>query len=88
MILHLANNNKFCLQVNKTKNKLVLTLNTKFEGNVYEIYDGDYIVAPKIIAQELECKDKVMKDNVTVNEIYYNETENESGGYTAQIGEI
>lgn len=88
MILRLASKNKFCLQVSETKSKLVLTLNTRFGENTYKIYEGTYDINPKITMQELETKDKVMLDNVTVNEIYYNETENESGGMTAQIGEI
>jgi hypothetical protein len=36
----------------------------------------------------METKNKIMDDDVTINEIYYNETENLSGGMTAQIGEI
>lgn len=88
MILKLADDNKFCLHLSEEKSKLVLTVSASFNGNVYEIYDGDYIVNPKVTSQELETKDKVLEDNVTINAIYYNETENQGGGYTAQIGEI
>lgn len=65
-----------------------LTLDTKFVGTEYEHYHGEYIINPKVTSQELECKEMVMNDNVTVTAIYYNETENKSGGLTAQIGEI
>ncbi len=36
----------------------------------------------------METKNKVMDDDVNIEQIYYSQTENESGGYTAQIGEI
>lgn len=65
-----------------------LKLDMSFVRTEYEHYKGEYIINPKITLQELECKEMVMNDNVTVNAIYYNETENKSGGLTAQIGEI
>ena len=35
-----------------------------------------YIINPKIVSQKMETKNKIMDDDVTINEIYYNETEN------------
>lgn len=67
---------------------LNLKLNLDYAVDVYEHYSGSYVVTPKIYAQVMETKDKVMDDDVNIEKIYYSQTENESGGYTAQIGEI
>ena len=45
----------------------------------YEFFDGEYEVTPKVIAQTLETKDKLMADDVTVFAIPYFETSNEHG---------
>lgn len=51
-----------------------------------EIYDGVYVVTPKInIDQILETKDKIMENDVTVLKIPLWETSNESGGTTVYI---
>ncbi len=88
MILHLSTPKKLILVLCKKQADLHLKLDSKFEGSVYETYKGDYIINPKVTSQGIECKDKLMVDDVTINAIYYNETENQSGGMTAQIGEI
>lgn len=88
MILHLSIPKKMILVLNEKQASLHLKLDLKFEGSVYETYKGDYIINPKVTSQGLGCKDKLMVDDVTINEIYYNETENLSGGMTIQIGEI
>lgn len=44
-----------------------------------EIYDGDYEVIPKVTAQELETREKLMADDVLVHAIPYFETSNQSG---------
>lgn len=48
-------------------------------------YEGDYIVTPRIHAQTLNTKNKLMKDNVSVLAIPYYETSNLSGK-TVYIG--
>lgn len=88
MILHLSTPKKMILVLSKKQTNLHLKLDSKFEGSVYEIFKGDYVINPKVTSQGLECKDKLMIDDVTINAIYYNETENQSGGMTTQIGEI
>ena len=88
MILHLSTPPRLNLVLSKKQTSLHFTIDSKFEGSVYEVFKGDYIVNPKVTSQELECKDKLMIDDVLITEIYYNETENKSGGLTAQIGEI
>lgn len=51
-----------------------------------EIYDGEYLVIPKPFdEQTLETAGLKMKHDVTVREIPYYETSNESG-YTVYIG--
>lgn len=49
-------------------------------------YTGAYIVDPRKVEQTLETKNKSMRDDVTVNPIFYAETTNLSGGLTAVIG--
>ena len=49
-------------------------------------YLGDYVVDPRKVEQTLETKNKSMRDDVTVNPIFYAETSNPSGGLTAVIG--
>lgn len=49
-------------------------------------YNGDYVVDPRKVAQTLETANKSMRNDVVVNEIFYAETSNVGGGYTAIIG--
>ena len=49
-------------------------------------YLGEYVVDPRKVEQTLETKNKSMRDDVTVNPIFYAETSNPSGGLTAVIG--
>lgn len=50
------------------------------EGGNYDIYRGEYVVTPKAYdSTVLETKEKLMTDDVTVLEIPYYETSNESG---------
>ena len=42
-------------------------------------YDGEYVVIPKTVGQVLETKFKSMERDVTVKEIPYAETTNETG---------
>lgn len=49
-------------------------------------YDGPYVVDPRKILQTFETKNKSMKNDVIVNEIFYSEVGNISGGNTAFIG--
>lgn len=88
MILHIEPKNSFHLILNKEKETLKLKINMAYKANVYKHYDGGYIITPKITSQLLETKNKVMDDDVSIEEIYFNETENSSNGLTVQIGEI
>lgn len=49
-------------------------------------YEGLTTIDPRKIEQTLETANKSMSENVVINPIYYAETSNESGGYTAVIG--
>ena len=49
-------------------------------------YTGEYVVEPRKVEQVLETKNKSMRDDVTVNPIFYAETSNLGGGLTAVIG--
>ena len=74
--------------------EVVLDMESTFDGelNQYieidkqrDYYEGDYVVIPDIVSQELETKDKIMNDNVTISDIPYYETSNDSG-ITVYIG--
>ena len=54
-------------------------------GVVY-YYEGPYEVDPSNNPQSLSTANLVMKDNVNINGISYQEISNSSGGYTATIG--
>lgn len=58
------------------------------EGGGGEPYDGPYTVTPNFETQELATKDKMLKDNVTVDPIAVARVENPSGGKTIFIGGI
>lgn len=52
----------------------------------YPIYSGEYDVVPyAFVDQELLTAGKLMRDNVTVQEIPYLETSNDAGGMTVSI---
>lgn len=53
-----------------------------------EPYDGPYTVTPDFETQELATKDRLLKDNVTVDPIAVARVENPSGGKTIFIGGI
>lgn len=57
---------------------------TKYVGG--ELYEGEYEVIPRFSEQTLPTTDKVLTEDVTVREIPYFETSNESGGTTVYIG--
>ena len=49
-------------------------------GQTYPYYDGEYVVTPLAFQETiLETDEKVMRDDVTVLEVPYNETSNEYG---------
>ena len=52
----------------------------------FPYYAGAYEVDPRKVEQVLETKNKSMRDDVTVNPIFYAETSNLGGGLTAVIG--
>lgn len=52
-----------------------------------EGYEGDYTVMPKVSEQEMQTKNKMMKDNVTIRKIPFHEFSNETGT-TVVIGGI
>jgi hypothetical protein len=49
-------------------------------------YTGEYVVDPRKVEQILETRNKSMREDVTINPIFYAETSNTSGGLTAVIG--
>lgn len=52
-----------------------------------ETYEGDYTAIPKVSEQEMQTKNKMMKDNVTIQQIPFHEFSNETGT-TVVIGGI
>lgn len=51
-----------------------------------DIYNGDYNVIPRVYQQVLETKDKVMLNDVTIENIPLSRVINLSNGYTVTIG--
>ena len=51
-----------------------------------DIYNGDYNIIPRVYQQVLETKDKVMLNDVTVENIPLSRVINLSNGYTVTIG--
>ena len=51
-----------------------------------EEYQGAYEVTPKVEAQTMPTKHKVLKDDITVKSIPYFNVSNTSGGSTVYIG--
>lgn len=45
----------------------------------FEIYQGSYAITPAVEAQTLETKDRKMEEDLTILEIPYFETSNQSG---------
>lgn len=66
------------LKVKDEKEKIKLTVSTEGGGH-WAPYTGPYSVIPKIYQQILETKNKLMSDDVTVEEIPYTEVSNISG---------
>lgn len=52
-----------------------------------EQYEGDYTVIPKVSEQKMQTKNKMMKENVTIEQIPFHEFSNETGT-TVVIGGI
>lgn len=52
----------------------------------FPYYTGEYVVDPRKVEQTLATANKSMRDDVTVNPIFYAETSNLGGGLTAVIG--
>lgn len=67
-------------------------LSVAFDVTIREVggepYDGPYTVTPDFETQELATKDRLLKDNVTVDPITVARVENPSGGKTIFIGGI
>ena len=62
-------------------------MDTAYRGDMIPAYDGSYEVTPLAHTEQvLETTGKRMEGDVTVLEIPYYETSNESGGYTVNIG--
>lgn len=55
-------------------------------GQEYEHYMGTYDITPRVYSQTMETLDKVMDDDVTIQQIPLSEVSNLAGGRTATIG--
>lgn len=49
-------------------------------------YEGEYVITPKVSAQFMETKDKLMAENVEVKAIPISRVVNSGGGKTVYIG--
>lgn len=55
-------------------------------GDAGPVYDGSYVVIPKVEAQTLPTKDKRMADDVSIKGIPIYDVSNNAGGTTVYIG--
>lgn len=51
-----------------------------------DYYDGPYVITPQVNPQEIDCDNRIMRDDVDVLAIPYSEVTNETGGKTSTIG--
>ena len=68
----------------------IVTINEPI-GNgstVGEEFEGDYEVTPKVEAQTLQTRNKLMKADVSIKEIPFFDVSNTSGGSTVYIGTL
>ena len=70
------------------KTALSVAFDVPIRGGGGEPYDGPYTVTPNFETQELATKDRLLKDNVTVDPIAVARVENPAGGKTIFIGGI
>ena len=63
-----------------------LEIGTVVEPEDYPIYEGSYVVTPRITEQVLDTKNKSLLDDITIFQIPYASVSNPSGGSTVTIG--
>ena len=63
-----------------------LELELETPGYVPPTYEGPYVVTPDFTDQVLETAEKMMSDDVIVNEIPVAEVTNPAGGLTLTVG--
>jgi len=66
------------VELNESPTELEITFDATAGGRL-PYYDGRYVVNPRKVPQDLETKNKSMRDDVTVNAINYSETANPYG---------
>lgn len=54
--------------------------------NPEDYYGGPYEITPRVYPQEIDCDNRIMRDDVDVLAIPYSEVTNEAGGKTSTIG--
>lgn len=75
-------NRKVILSGNVIPERILISGDVRVGGSggaVYPIYTGEYTVIPQTYEQYLATRNKLMTDNVTVEEIPYHETTNTYG---------
>lgn len=55
-------------------------------GVVADQYEGEYTIVPKMEVQTMTTKNKMMKENVTIEKIHIVVAPNSAGGNTVIIG--
>lgn len=70
------------------KTALSVAFDVTIRGGGGEPYDGPYTVTPSFETQELATKDKLLREDVTVEAIEVARVSNPAGGKTIYIGGI
>lgn len=67
------------MKVSSTEVSIPMTVSSTFEFAEFEYYDGEYTVVPKVTEQTLQTEGKIMRQDVTVEQVPYYETSNQKG---------
>ena len=81
--------NVFKIGFSPTKSVFQVEFDTAVEIKEYtgvDVYDGKYTLTPETTDQVLITKEKLLKENVTINAVQKQIVENPAGGQTVTIG--
>lgn len=76
----------FNAHFDESKHSFIMKFDEVVNTGHFPLYEGDYDVTPKIVAQTLETANKSMESDVTIQAIPYYEVDNAFQGQTVIIG--
>lgn len=76
----------FVLRFERSEQNFTALLGEVVNTGHFPLYEGDYEVTPRVVAQTLETASKSMESDVTIHAIPYYEVDNVHQGQTVIIG--